>query len=71
VGLLDKADKINTDTNQPITTIRDDLDLRASAGLSVFWRSPLGPLRFDFSQIIHKDSYDHTLLFRFSTATRF
>jgi len=71
VGILDKADKINTDTNQPITTIRDDLDLRASAGISVFWRSPLGPLRFDFSQIIRKDSYDQTLLFRFSTSTRF
>jgi outer membrane protein insertion porin family len=71
VGLLDKADKINSDTNQPITTIRDDLNLRASAGLSVFWRSPLGPLRFDFSQIIRKDSYDQTLLFRFSTSTRF
>jgi outer membrane protein insertion porin family len=71
LGILDKADKINTDTNQPITTIRDDLHLRATAGISVFWRSPLGPLRFDFSQIIHKDSYDHTMLFRFSTATRF
>jgi outer membrane protein insertion porin family len=71
VGLLDKADKINQFTNQPITTIRDDLDLRASAGISVFWRSPMGPLRFDLSQIIRKDTYDQTMLFYFSTSTRF
>ncbi|HEX4741874.1 MAG TPA: outer membrane protein assembly factor BamA [Caulobacteraceae bacterium] len=71
VGLLDKSDLINQFTNQPITTIRDDLNLRASAGISVFWRSPMGPLRFDLSQIIKKDSYDQTMLFYFSTSTRF
>ena len=30
--------------------IVDDLALRASAGVSVFWKSPMGPIRFDFSQ---------------------
>jgi len=51
--------------------VQDDLGLRASAGLSVSWKSPLGPLRFDFSRIIKKDFYDRTELFRFSTATSF
>jgi outer membrane protein insertion porin family len=51
--------------------IRDDLALRASAGLSVFWKSPMGPIRFDFSRILTKQDYDKTELFRFSTATNF
>ena len=71
LGILDKADKINPDTNQPLATVQDDLNLRASAGISIFWKSPMGPLRFDFSQIIKKDHYDVTELFRFSTSTRF
>lgn len=71
LGILDKVDKINPYNNTPLLAVKDDLNLRATGGLSVFWRSPLGPLRFDFSQIIRKDSYDHTMLFRFSTATRF
>ena len=71
LGLLDHSQKINPNTDQPLTTVVDDLGLRASAGISVYWKSPAGPLRFDFSQIIRKDSYDKTELFRFSTSTRF
>lgn len=71
LGLLDRADKINPNTNQVLTTVQDDLGFRASAGISIFWKSPAGPLRFDFSQIIRKDPYDQTELFRFSTETRF
>ena len=51
--------------------IKDDLGLRASVGLSIFWKSPMGPIRFDFSKILKKDVYDKTELFRFSTATQF
>ncbi|MBL8556611.1 MAG: BamA/TamA family outer membrane protein, partial [Phenylobacterium sp.] len=51
--------------------IRDDLSLRASAGVSVFWKSPMGPIRFDFSRILAKEDYDRKELFRFSTSTRF
>jgi outer membrane protein insertion porin family len=71
LGLLDKANLRDPNTNLPLPFVKDDLGLRASAGLSVFWRSPLGPLRFDFSRIIKKDYYDKTELFRFSTSTRF
>jgi outer membrane protein insertion porin family len=71
LGILDRANKINSNTNQPLTAVVDDLNLRATAGISVFWKSPLGPLRFDFSRIIKRDYYDRTELFRFSTSTRF
>ena len=51
--------------------IRDDLALRASTGVSVFWTSPLGPIRLDFAQVIKRETYDRTESFRFSTATQF
>lgn len=74
-GSLDSFDKktIDPTTGLPITNplIKDDLGLRASAGLSIFWKSPMGPIRFDFSQILKREFYDRTELFRFSTSTRF
>ncbi|HEV7157337.1 MAG TPA: outer membrane protein assembly factor BamA [Caulobacteraceae bacterium] len=70
-GLLDQKDKINPDTRTPLPTVVDNLAFRATAGISVFWKSPMGPLRFDFSRIIRKAPYDKTELFRFSTATTF
>ena len=75
LGLLDKFDKktIDPTTGLPLQNpqIKDDMGLRASAGLSIFWKSPMGPLRFDFSHILKRDTYDKTELFRFSTSTRF
>ena len=55
----------------PNASIRDDLALRASAGISVKWKSPMGPVQFDFSQILAKTDYDKTELFRFSTFRQF
>lgn len=52
-------------------TVKDDLGLRASAGLSVRWKSPMGPIQFDISQILKKDPYDQVEHFRFSTYTPF
>jgi outer membrane protein insertion porin family len=71
LGLLDKASKYDPLTNAPLTTVRDDLGLRASIGVSVFWKSPLGPLRFDIAEPVAKEPYDVTQIFRFSTTTKF
>ena len=71
LGILDRGSKVDPNTNLPLTTVQDDLGLRASAGVSIFWKSPMGPLRFDFSHILKRDVYDKTELFRFSTSTRF
>ncbi|CAI8407896.1 MAG: Outer membrane protein assembly factor BamA [Hyphomonas sp. TMED17] len=54
-----------------VRLVLDDLSLRASAGLSVGWDSPFGPIKFDFSKILKKEEYDRTESFRFSTSTRF
>lgn len=51
--------------------IVDDMSLRATAGVSVYWNSPFGPVRLDFSQILNKEDYDQTENFRFSAGTKF
>jgi len=71
LGLLDRSQKFNPLTNAPLPTVRDDLGLRASVGVSVFWKSPLGPLRFDIAEPVVKEPYDIVQIFRFSTNTRF
>ncbi|MBU2135302.1 MAG: outer membrane protein assembly factor BamA [Alphaproteobacteria bacterium] len=70
LGMLDDEDKL-TVAGAVDPNIVDDLSLRASAGVSIFWRSPMGPIRFDFSQVLAKEDYDKTETFRFSTSTRF
>jgi len=73
VGTLGVLDDRYTVNNQglPDSDIVDDLELRASAGLSIHWRSPMGPIRFDLSNIIGSEEYDRTEAFRFSTSTQF
>jgi outer membrane protein insertion porin family len=70
IGLLDDRDRQSSlGIYDPL--IKDDLKLRASAGVSIFWRSPMGPIQFDLSRILAKAAYDKTETFRFSTSTRF
>ncbi len=70
VGLLDDRYRID-DTGFPDPNIVDEITPRMSAGISVHWRSPLGPIRFDISEIILSEDYDRTESFRFSTSTQF
>lgn len=49
----------------------DDRSMRAVAGLSLFWGSPLGPLRFNFSTPLQVADHDDTRRFDLSVATRF
>ncbi|HBS30761.1 MAG TPA: outer membrane protein assembly factor BamA [Parvularcula sp.] len=54
-----------------IEPVQDDLSLRVSAGASVSWDSPFGPVRFDFAKVLRKEFYDRTEGFRFSAGTSF
>ncbi|GLQ20293.1 outer membrane protein assembly factor BamA [Algimonas porphyrae] len=49
----------------------DTLDPRVTAGASIFWESPFGPIRFDFAQPIVKQPFDDRQSFQFTTRTRF
>ena len=51
--------------------IFDESSLRASAGVGLSWRSPLGPIRIDVAQPYLDEDFDKDELFRFSFGTRF
>ena len=51
--------------------IDDDLHLRSAVGFSIFWTTALGPLRFNFSKAISKESYDLEQNFDLTVSTRF
>jgi outer membrane protein insertion porin family len=54
-----------------ITVGGDTTRIRSSAGASLIWQSPLGPIRFDFAKAITKSPYDQTQFFRFTGGTTF
>jgi outer membrane protein insertion porin family len=51
--------------------VDDDFSLRSSVGLSVFWTTPIGPLTFNFANVLQRESYDEEQLFDFTITTRF
>jgi outer membrane protein insertion porin family len=76
LGGVDKRLKIDTTpgsstAGQRLTNIVDDYGLRASAGVTIRWKSPMGPVQFDLSQVLSKDKYDKVETFRFSQSTQF
>ena len=61
----------DADGTPDILPVQDSFSLRASAGVSVSWNSPFGPVRFDFAEVFLKEDYDQTEGFRFSAGTNF
>jgi outer membrane protein insertion porin family len=45
--------------------------VRASAGFSLIWNSPLGPLRLDIAKAFLKKAFDDEQLIRFGASTKF
>lgn len=52
-------------------TVDDKFHLRSTVGVSLFWKTPIGPLRFDFSHAIKKMPYDNPQNFDLTIATQF
>ncbi|MEO1240691.1 MAG: outer membrane protein assembly factor BamA [Pseudomonadota bacterium] len=82
VGVLDDNDLLlNSDPSQfidfdgdgiaEIAPVQDDLSLRVTAGVSISWDSPFGPIRFDIAKILRQEFYDQVEEFRFSAGTSF
>jgi outer membrane protein insertion porin family len=71
LGGIDHRLKINTATGAPLTNIVDSMSLRASAGISVKWKSPMGPVQFDLSQVLKREKYDKVETFQFKQITQF
>ena len=71
VGLLDDQFKFETVDGNIRTETVDDLSIRAMLGASVFWESPFGPIRFDFTKPLRQFDFDERTSFQFTTRTRF
>ena len=57
----------NTDSGR----IDDSSEIRSALGVSIFWDTVIGPLRFNWSKPIKKEKYDVSENFRFTIDTRF
>lgn len=51
--------------------VDDSFIPRATVGVSVFWTTPIGPLRFNFSHALKKEDYDREQTFDLTVSTRF
>ena len=49
----------------------EDGSWRQVVGASLFWTTPLGPLRFNFSEVLKKELYDKEESFELTISTRF
>lgn len=58
-------------TGDPSNEVVDKPGLRASIGVGLRWRSPLGPLKVDFAMPLRKESIDRTQVVLFGMSTRF
>jgi outer membrane protein insertion porin family len=54
-----------------VPQVEDNSALRASVGVGLAWRSPLGPIRVDLAVPVMRQPYDQTQFFRISFGTRF
>jgi len=59
------------DDKSAIGTANDQFQMRSAAGVSIFWDTAIGPLRFNFSRPISKQSTDQELNFEFTISTKF
>jgi outer membrane protein insertion porin family len=67
--VLTPAQLVATGGVQP--QVVDSAAIRASGGVGVAWRSPVGPIRVDLAVPIKKEPFDKTQFFRVSFGTRF
>jgi outer membrane protein insertion porin family len=51
--------------------VDDSFIPRASVGVTLFWTTPIGPLRFNFSHALKKEDYDREQSFDLTVSTRF
>lgn len=51
--------------------VADSGSIRSAYGVSLSWRSPMGPISIDFSRVLKKESYDESQNFTFNFGTSF
>jgi outer membrane protein insertion porin family len=68
VGSVWGVNNLGSATN-PV--LYDDFNARHVVGISVFWTTPIGPLRFNFSKALKKEAQDKEQTFNLTIATTF
>lgn len=59
------------DNTAGVATVDDGFELRTSIGVSIFWDTPIGPLRLNFAQPLEKNPLDDTNTFDITISTQF
>ncbi|MFY0659979.1 MAG: outer membrane protein assembly factor BamA [Shimia sp.] len=58
-------------TNGVGTIYYEDFSLRHVIGASIFWTTPIGPLRFNFTKALQKEEFDRDQSFDFTISAQF
>jgi outer membrane protein insertion porin family len=64
-------DKAPDYTQSNCLQVNDDRTIRTSAGASIIWASPLGPIRLDYAYAITHSKYDQLQAFNFTGGAQF
>lgn len=67
---LDETDG-GYNSSDGLDMVDDSFKPRAAVGFSVFWTTPIGPLRFNFSKALKKEDYDDEQTFDLTVSTQF
>jgi len=68
---LDIGSVWSLDDTAGVLPVDDSFIPRAAIGFSLFWDTPIGPLRFNFSQALMQEDYDKEQNFDFTISTKF
>lgn len=60
-----------TGVNTPGSVDGESGSLRHVIGFGILWQTPVGPLRFNFTDALHKETYDREQSFDFTLSTTF
>ena len=74
--VLDAATKRSADTDPTVSANRssviyDDFNLRAVVGASLFWTTPIGPLRFNWTKALNPEPNDVERTFDLTVSSSF
>jgi len=72
VGVIGKITGQGTACNPaPLPCVKDEMAPRGSAGISIAWKSPFGPVKIDIGYPFLKQDYDKIQAIHFGAATNF
>ena len=67
----DMASLWDLDNTAGAAVVDDSFELRSSIGVSIFWTTPIGPLRMNFSKPLEQNALDETNTFDLTISTQF